>query len=67
LNVKVPPGSSCGRRLRLRHRGLPNRRGTAGDLLAEVRIKVPRTLSDEERRLFEELSKTSSFDPRKRR
>jgi curved DNA-binding protein len=67
LNVKVPPGSSCGRRLRLRHRGLPNRRGAAGDLLAEVRIKVPRTLSDEERRLFEELSKTSSFDPRKRR
>jgi curved DNA-binding protein len=67
LDVKVPPGSSCGRKLRLRHRGLPNRRGDAGDLLAEVRIKVPRTPSDEERRLFEELSKASSFDPRRRR
>jgi curved DNA-binding protein len=67
LDVKVPPGTSCGRKLRLRHRGLPNRKGAAGDLLAEVRIKMPRTLNVEERRLFEELSKTSSFDPRKRR
>lgn len=67
LQMRVPPGSSCGRRLRLRHRGMPNPRGDAGDLLAEVRIKVPHTLSDDERRLFEELAKVSTFDPRKRR
>jgi hypothetical protein len=28
---------------------------------------VPSSLSDEERRLFEELAKTSTFDPRKKR
>jgi curved DNA-binding protein len=67
VQMRVPPGSSCGRRLRLRHRGMPNPRGEAGDLLAEVRIKVPHTLSDDERRLFEELGKTSAFDPRRRR
>jgi curved DNA-binding protein len=63
--VKVPPGTSSGRRLRLRGRGLPNPRGTPGDLFAEARILVPRTLSAEERRLFEELAATSTFAPRR--
>ncbi len=63
--VKVPAGTSTGRRLRLRGRGLPNPRGTPGDLYAEVRIMVPKRLSDEERRLFTELAATSAFNPRK--
>jgi curved DNA-binding protein len=67
VQMRVPAGSSCGRRLRLRHRGMPNPRGDAGDLLAEVQIKVPHTLNDDERRLFEELAKASAFDPRRRR
>jgi curved DNA-binding protein len=65
--VKVPAGSSTGRRLRLKGRGMPNRRGAAGDLYAEVRIMVPKKLAEEERRLFEELSATSAFDPRRSR
>ncbi|GLY92580.1 DnaJ C-terminal domain-containing protein [Actinoallomurus iriomotensis] len=64
--VKVPGGTSCGRRLRLRGRGLPNPRGRPGDLFAEVQIMVPHQLSPEERRLFQELAATSSFDPRRR-
>jgi curved DNA-binding protein len=65
--VKVPPGSSSGRRLRLRGRGLPNPKGPPGDLFAEVQIMVPARLSDEERRLFEQLAAVSTFDPRRRR
>jgi len=64
--IKVPGGTSSGRRLRLRGRGLPNPRGTAGDLFAEVRVMVPERLSRDERRLFEELAAASSFDPRRR-
>ncbi|WP_242676487.1 J domain-containing protein, partial [Streptosporangium minutum] len=64
--VKVPAGTSSGRRLRLRGRGMPNPRGAPGDLFAEVRIMVPPTLSDEERRLFEQLAAVSTFDPRRR-
>ncbi|HVM67225.1 MAG TPA: J domain-containing protein, partial [Acidimicrobiales bacterium] len=67
VTVRVPAGSSCGRHLRLRHRGLPNPRGEAGDLLADVLIRTPRSLSDNERRLFEELAKTSTFNARSRR
>jgi curved DNA-binding protein len=64
--VKVPAGTSSGRRLRLRNRGLPNPRGSAGHLFAEARVMVPNDLSPEEQRLFSELAATSDFDPRRR-
>jgi curved DNA-binding protein len=65
--VKVPAGSSSGRRLRLRGQGLPNPRGQPGDLYAEVRIMVPPKPSRRERELFEELAKVSDFHPRRGR
>lgn len=64
VNVRVPPGTSSGRRLRLRGKGLGSSKGGAGDLYAETRIVVPKSLTDKERELFEELAKVSSFDPR---
>lgn len=64
--VKVPAGTSSGRRLRLRGRGMPNPRGQPGDLFAEIRIMVPPRPADEERRLFEQLAAVSTFDPRRR-
>ena len=65
--IKVPAGTSTGKRLRLRGRGLPNPKGTSGDVYAEIRIMVPSNLTDDERRLFEELAGTSKFDPRRER
>ncbi|GAA4557853.1 DnaJ C-terminal domain-containing protein [Planotetraspora kaengkrachanensis] len=62
--VKIPPGTSSGRRLRLRGQGMPDPRGRPGDLLAEARIMVPPTLTDEERRLYEQLAGVSAFAPR---
>jgi curved DNA-binding protein len=63
--VNVPSGTSSGRRLRLKGRGLPNRRGDPGDFYAEAQIRVPASLSPEERKLFEELRERSTFDPRR--
>jgi curved DNA-binding protein len=57
--LRVPAGSSCGRRLRLRGEGLGG-----GDLYATVNIKVPKRLSKRERELYEELAEASDFDPR---
>jgi curved DNA-binding protein len=62
--VTVPPGSSSGRRLRLRGEGLPKEGGGKGDLYAVVSIKVPKKLTRKERDLFEQLSKVSKFNPR---
>jgi curved DNA-binding protein len=62
--VRVPAGSSSGRRLRLRGRGLPARDGGRGNLYATVQVAVPKELSDEERDLYEKLAAVSEFDPR---
>jgi curved DNA-binding protein len=64
VQVQVPAGSSSGRRLRLRGRGMPNPKGTPGDLYAEVRIAVPPQLSRAERELWQRLAEISRFDPR---
>lgn len=62
--VVVPAGTSTGRTLRLQGRGLPNPRGSAGDLYAEVAVMVPTGLTRKERSLFEKLAEASAFDPR---
>jgi curved DNA-binding protein len=59
--LRVPAGSSCGRKLRLRGEGLGD-----GNLYAHVQIKVPKEPSSEERELFERLREASDFNPRRR-
>ena len=65
VKVRVAPGTSTGKRLRLRGEGMPNPKGKPGDLYAEVRVMVPKTLTKRERELFEELAAVSNFDPRR--
>jgi curved DNA-binding protein len=65
--LKVPPGSSTGRRLRLRGQGLPGPDGSSGDLYAVLAVEVPKRLTKDERELFERLAAVSKFDPRKGR
>jgi curved DNA-binding protein len=62
--LKVPPGSSSGRRLRLRGEGMPGPGNQKGDLYATVKIVVPKKLTKRERELFEQLAVASQFDPR---
>ena len=64
MTVRIPAGSSTGRKIRLRGKGFPNPKGENGDLFAEIKVMVPETLSDRERELFEELAQASSFEPR---
>jgi curved DNA-binding protein len=64
--MKVPPGSQSGQKLRLAGKGLPKPGGGAGDLYAQLTIVVQPTLSDRERKLYEELRDASRFDPRAR-
>ena len=65
VNLRVPPGTQSGQNLRLRGKGLPKRDGESGYMLVTVRIVVPKKLDDEERRLFEKLSRKSAFNPGK--
>lgn len=64
LRVRVPSGSSSGRRIRLRGKGFPQANGDAGDLLAEIQVVVPESLSSREKELFESLRAESPFKAR---
>lgn len=56
LIVTVPAGTSSGRKIRLRGRGMPHLKGEGrGDLLARIQIEVPERLSDAQRAQFEQM------------
>jgi len=57
--LKVPAGSQTGRVFKLHDKGVPRLRGLGhGDQLVTLRVVTPDSLSREQRRLFEELSKS---------
>ncbi len=62
--IRIPPGIASGQRMRLKGQGLNVRGGGRGDHFVRVIIVVPKTMSDAERDLFEELSRVSDFKPR---
>jgi curved DNA-binding protein len=64
VSLKVSPGTSAGRKLRMMKRGLPKPGSGAGDQFAIVQIAVPTVLSERERSLFKELANNSTFNPR---
>jgi curved DNA-binding protein len=64
VNIRIPPGTQNGQRLRVRSRGLPLRGGGQGDLLVATKIEVPAKISDAERAAWEQLAKASRFNPR---
>jgi curved DNA-binding protein len=59
VRIRIPPGSSSGRKIRLRGRGLKQADGERGDLLAEIRIVIPGELSPRERELYEQLAEAA--------
>ena len=55
VEMTLPAGSSSGRVLRLRGKGWPKADGSRGDELAEVRLTVPETLTEEQSGLYQQL------------
>src|SRR3954452_19574048 len=66
VSMKVPPGSKGGQKLRLAGKGLPKPGSGAGDLYANLEVVVPSTLTEHEKKLYEELRDASRFNPRSR-
>jgi len=64
VNIKIPSGTQNGQKLRVRGRGLPQRGEGQGDLIVVTRVEVPKTISDAERKLWEQLASESKFNPR---
>jgi molecular chaperone DnaJ len=58
VSLKIPAGSEDGKLLRIKGRGAPRLNGKGkGDVLARVRIQVPKRVNKKERELLEELQK----------
>jgi molecular chaperone DnaJ len=65
--LKVPTGTESGKLLRVKGRGVPHLKGSGrGDLLARVKVTVPKKLSKAEREALEGYQKVSRENPRDR-
>ena len=62
--VYIPEGIQTGEILRIPGKGYKDGLGGRGDLVAEVKVMVPKKLSSEEKSLFEKMDKISRFNPR---
>ncbi|HXX20663.1 MAG TPA: J domain-containing protein [Candidatus Acidoferrum sp.] len=65
--VRIPPGTNSGKRLRLREKGAPSARqpGKRGDQIVEVQVVVPKPEDERVRNLLKELGKLDQEDPRR--
>jgi curved DNA-binding protein len=65
LSLKVPAGSEDGKLLKMRGHGAPGLKGGGkGDLVARLRVAVPKKLTKKEREAIEALQSASREDPR---
>ena len=64
--VRIPPGTNSGTRLRLREKGAPSARhqGRRGDQIVEVQVVVPKPEDERVRTLLRDLAKLEPEDPR---
>jgi molecular chaperone DnaJ len=64
--VRIPPGTNCGRTLRLKEKGVPHgKSGARGDQYVEIQIVVPEPTDERVRTLMKELEEVAPMDPRK--
>ena len=64
VELKVPPGTQTGKKLRLKGRGLSSA-SKRGDHYVTVRIVVPEARTEEQKKLFREMARIMPMNPRK--
>ncbi len=64
--LKIPPGTQCGQKLRLREKGVPSAvtEGKRGDEIVEVKIVPPNVRDERSKEILRELAKLNPEDPR---
>ena len=64
--LRIPPGTQTGQKLRLREKGVASaaREGARGDQIVEVKVVVPKVQDERSKEILRELAKLNPEDPR---
>lgn len=62
--IYVPKGTQSGEKIKIPQKGYKIGNGARGDLIAEVKIALPKNLTEEEIDLYKKLKEISRFNPR---
>jgi molecular chaperone DnaJ len=64
--LRIPPGTQCGQKLRLREKGVPSavNEGTRGDEIVEIQTATPKVADERSKEILRELAKLNPEDPR---
>lgn len=63
--VYIPQGIQTGEKIRIPNKGYKIEEDRRGDLIAEVKVVVPKQLTEEEKQIYSRLNEISNFNPRK--
>lgn len=64
ITIYIPAGIQSGEKIRIAQKGYHMGDGTRGDMVIEMKIAVQKKLSEEEKKLYEEMQKISDYNPR---
>ena len=62
--IYIPKGTQSGEKIKIPQKGYKIGNGSRGDLIAEVKIALPKNLTEEEINLYKKLKEISRFNPR---
>ena len=62
--VYIPQGIQSGEVIKIPQKGYQNGNGGRGDLIAEIKIMVPKKIDSSEKEMFQKLKEMSKFNPR---
>lgn len=64
IKLSIPPGCQSGRKFRVKGRGLAKKNGGSGDFYVLIEIALPDSLTEKEKRVYEQLKKVSKDNTR---
>jgi DnaJ-class molecular chaperone len=64
VTMTIPPGTSSGKRLRLKGQGVGGRDGSAGDLIVIVQVRVPEKIDEDSKKLIQKFADQNQQDVR---
>lgn len=65
IEIEIPKGIQSGERIEIAGKGYKDGKGGRGNLIAIVKIMIPKNVNEEEMKLFMKLKEISKFNPRK--